>query len=226
MKTKPILLASILMTISCCLGLWQYEKIISNKDDMQVRMDKIAQNFYDEKIKNELLLARLEEFQQEVAVQLPGEKFPFELNSSLRNLASIIPHQKMSDASPVLTAKTLLNEAKSLQSQKKYDDAIKAFLDLLSRYPESSLTLEASYNLVQCFYSTGNKQEALVWAEKMLSQFPESLWTAKSMLISADIHTDQNRKNDAIDVYQLLLDSFKDQEIRDEVQKRLSSVGL
>ncbi|MCC6137858.1 MAG: tetratricopeptide repeat protein [Bdellovibrionaceae bacterium] len=225
MKTKPILLASVLMTISCCLGLWQYEKVLSRQDEVQLRVDKMAQNFYDEKLKNEMILARLEEFRQEVALQLPGEKFPFQLEESLRNLASVIPHQKLFGPSQVLAAKKLLDEGRLLLADKKFEDATKVFLDLLSRYPESSLTLEASYNLIQCFYVTGNKQEALVWSEKMLSQFPESLWTARAMLVTADIYADQNRKNDAIDVYQIILDTFKDQEIRDEVQKRITSAG-
>lgn len=226
MKTKPILLASVLVTISCCLGLWQYEKVLSTNDQSQARIDKIAQNYYDEKLKNEMILARLEEFRQEVAIQLPGEKFPFEFEDSLRNLASVIPHQKLYGQSPTLAAKKLMDEGKLFYVDKKYDDAVRVFLDLLSRYPESSYYLEASFALIQCFYVTGNKQEALVWSEKMLSQFPESIWTAKAMLVTADIYNDQNRKNDAIDVYQIILDTFKDKDIREEVQKRITSAGM
>lgn len=225
MNTKPIVLSSLLMTICCCLGLWQYEKVVSRTDEMQLRLDKMAQNLYDEKSKNEMIVARLEEFRQEVAIQLPGEKFPFQLEESLRNLASVIPHQKLFGPSQVLAAKKLLDEGRLYLADKKYDEATKVFLDLLSRYPESSHSLEASYNLIQCFYVTGNKQEALVWSDKMLTQFPESLWTARAMLVTADIYSDQNRKNDAIDVYQIILDTFKDPEIRDEVQKRITSAG-
>lgn len=225
MKTQPIILASVLTTISCCFGLWQYEKVIARQDEAQSRIDKMAQNYYNEKLKNEMILARLEEFRQEVAIQLPGEKFPFQLDESMRNLASVIPHQKLSGQSQSLVAKQLLEKAQMSIVDKKYDDAIKVYLDLLSRFPESSYSLEASYGLIQCFYITGNKQEALVWSDKMLSQFPESLWTARAMLVTADIYNDQNRKNDAIDVYQIILDTFKDKDIREEVQKRITSAG-
>ena len=143
----------------------------------------------------------------------------------MRNLASVIPHQKLSGQSESLVAKQLLEKAQMSIVDKKYDDAIKVYLDLLSRFPESSYSLEASYGLIQCFYITGNKQEALVWSDKMLSQFPESLWTARAMLVTADIYNDQNRKNDAIDVYQIILDTFKDKDIREEVQKRITSAG-
>lgn len=186
----------------------------------------MAQNYYSEKLKNEMILARLEEFRQEVAIHMPGEKFPFQFEDSLRNLASVIPHQRLSHQTPDLVSKKMLVDAKERYSEKQYDGAIKIYLDLLSKYPESSLSLEASYGLIQCFYMTGNKQEALEWSEKMLNQFPESLWTARAMLVTADIYNDQNRKNDAIDVYQIILDTFKDGEIREEVQKRISSTGL
>jgi TolA-binding protein len=225
MKTKSVVLASIAVTISCCMGLWQYERALSKKDDMEVRIAKVAQELADEKIKNELIVSRLEEFRQEVAVRFPGEKFPFEMDSHLRNLASVIPHQTLQKNSSVLAARRLLEEGKAQYASKKYDEAIKIFLDLMSRFPESSLYLEATFSLVQCFYVTGNKQEALSWSEKMLSQFPESLWTAKALLVSADIYKDQERKNDAIDMYQIILDTFKDKEIRDEVQKRITSAG-
>lgn len=225
MKTQPILLASLLTTFCCCFGLWQYEKSISQQDGAQARIDKMAQNYYNEKLKNEMILARLEEFRQEVAIQLPGEKFPFQFDDSLRNLASVIPHQKLFGQSQTLAAKQLLDKGKMFYVDKNYDEAIKTYLDLLSRYPESSYYLETSFSLIQCFYVTGNKQEALVWSDKMLSQFPESLWTAKAMLVTADIYNDQNRKNDAIDVYQIILDTFKDKDIRDEVQRRISSAG-
>lgn len=225
MKTQPILLAGVLTTICCCFGLWQYEKSISKLDGAQARIDKIAQNYYDEKLKNEMILARLEEFRQEVAIQLPGKKFPLDVDESMRNLASVIPHQKLFGQSQMLAAKQVLDKGKVFYENKNYDEAIKTYLDLLSRYPESSYYLEASFGLIQCFYMTGNKQEALIWSEKMLSQFPESLWTARAMLVTADIYNDQKRKNDAIDVYQIILDTFNDKEIREEVQRRISSVG-
>jgi len=226
MKTIPILLASLLVTIGCCLGLWQHEKVMARQDKTQERVNQIAQNYYSEKLKNEMILARLEEFRQEVAIHLPGEKFPFQFEESMRNLASVIPHQKLFGPSSTLASKKMIDDAKEQFAEKKYDGAIKIYLDLLSKYPESTQSLEASFGLIQCFYVTGNKQEALEWSEKMLSQFPESLWTAKAMLITADIYNDQNRKNDATDVYQIILDTFKDKEIRDEVQKRISSAGI
>lgn len=226
MKTKPIVLASLLMAIMSCLGLWQYEKSLSNHDQIQSRIQKISQNYYDEKLKNELIVARLKEFQQDVALHIPGKKFPFELDLPLRDLASVIPHQKNNVTGTIFASRKILEKGHGFFKEKKYAEAIKAYLDLVSDYPESAALLEANYHLVYCFYATGNKQEALDWSDKMLTQFPESLWTAKAMLVAADIYNDQKRRNDAIDVYQIILDTFNDKDLREEVQKRISSAGL
>lgn len=224
MKTKPIVLASLMMAVMSCFGLWQYEIAMSDHSDVEERIKKVAQNYYDEKIKNELIVARLQEFQQEVGIHLPGKKFPHQMESSLRDLASIIPHQK-NESSSLLAVNKLLERGRDFEQNKKFSEAIKTYLELISKYPESSYLLEANYHLVSCFYATGNKQEALDWSDKMLGQFPESVWTARAMLVVADIYSEQSRKNEAIDIYQIILDTFNDKEIRDEVQKRISSVG-
>ena len=46
------------------------------------------------------------------------------------------------------------------------------------------------------------------------------------MIVMAHIYTDQNRKNDALDVYQTVLNSFKEDEIQEEVKKQLTEMGL
>lgn len=225
MRVRPSVLASILMTISCCFGLWQAEKNFSFDDHLEKQVDVLSRELTASKIKTEMMQARFEDFQQEVAMNFPSTKMN-QMNQSLRDLASIIPHNRAGVKADDSLSKRMLAQGRDKMMGEKYEEATQDLLGLISRYPDSPSRLEASYLLVRAFYVTGNKQEAINWAEKMLVQFPESLWTAKSLLIMAEILRDQERKNEALDIYQILLATFDDQQIREDVKKSMSTLGL
>lgn len=224
MKVKPSVLASVLMSFTAMLGLWHAEKEFAIDTQADARLAKLSARVMEENIKNQMLAARLEDFQQEVALNLPETKV-LESQKKLRELASVIPHSVTAQKTELRSQKTL-GEVREQFNAKKYEEVTKTSLDLISKYPESTAQLEASYFLVVAYYQTGNKQESLNWAEKMLSQFPESSWTAKSLLIMADIYKEQGRKNDLLDVYQVILDTFKDDDIKNDVKKRLSNLEM
>ncbi len=225
MKVSPSISAAMIMTICACFALWRGEKEFSYDKQLKQRVHHISKKLMQEKLKSEMVLARFQDFKQEVGLQL-GDQKKLNESSSLRDLASVIPHQ------------IILNRDLETESQKyfkighqafmdgEYDKAIQKFLETVSKYPDSTSQLEASYFLIRSFYITGNKQEALSWSEKMLKQFPDSQWTAKSMIVMAHVYIDQNRKNDALDVFQTVLNTFKEPEIQDEVRRQLVEMGL
>ncbi len=225
MKTAPSIYAALMMTICACFALWRGEKEFSYDTEMQSRIALVSKRLMQEKIKSELVIARLQDFKQEVALELSHQKNLTESNH-LRDLASVIPHQVRIEKDTELASQRYFTMGMAAFKNGEYEIAIQKFLDTVSKYPDSSAQLEASYYLVRSFYITGNKQEALTWSEKMLRQFPDSSWTAKSMMVTAHIYIDQNRKNDALDVYQTVLNTFKEPEIQDEVRKHLVDMGL
>lgn len=225
MKVSSSVYAVLMMTICACFALWRGEKEFSYDKDLKKRLHIAAKKLKEEKLKSDLVLSRLYDFKQEVAIAL-GDQKNLEKNHNLRDLASVIPHKIELEKNTELASQNLFASGYNAFQEGEYDKAIQKLLDTVSKYPDSSKQLEASYYLVRSFYITGNKQEALSWSEKMLRQFPDSPWTAKSMIVTAHIYMDQNRKNDALDVYQTVLNTFKDAEIQDEVRKQLIDMGL
>lgn len=224
MKVKPTVLASILMTGLSMLGLWLGAKEFAIQPHSEARLVKLSHRVMEESIKNQMLQARLEDFQQEVALNLPSSKV-IEAQKSLRALASVIPKSGMGVRSELRSQRELAG-VRELYVAKKFEEAMVKSQELISHFPESSAQLEASYYMISSYYQTGNRQEALSWAEKMLAKFPESEWTAKSLLVMADIYKEQNRKNDLLDICQIILDTFKEESIRSDVKKRLSSLEM
>lgn len=225
MRVSSSVYAVLLMTICACFALWRGEKEFSYDKELQARLRMAAKKLQEEKIKSDIILSRLYDFKQEVAIVL-GEQKNLAQDKNLRDLASVIPHQIQLEKNTELASKNLFESGYGAFQDGEYDKAIQKLLETVSKYPDSSRQLEASYYLVRSFYITGNKQEALSWSEKMLRQFPDSPWTAKSMIVMAHIYMDQNRKNDALDVYQTVLNTFKETDIQDEVKKQLIEMGL
>jgi TolA-binding protein len=224
MKVKPSVLASLLVAFMSMLGLWLGQKQFAVDLQADSRLAKLSARVMEENIKNQMLVARLEDFRQEVAMTMPNAK-QLESQPRLRDLASVIPHSSTAARNETKSLK-LLSGVKEKYAAKKYEESMKASQELISQFPESTAQLEASYYLVMSYYQTGNKQEALNWAEKMLGQFPESAWTARSLLVMADIYKEQGRKNDLLDLYQIILDTFKDEDIKSDVNNRLSSLEM
>lgn len=206
------------------MSLWFAEKEFSREDEFSHKVEKLSREIVQHKMQADLMRAHFEDFRQEVALEIPGNKF-LKPDDRLRDLASIIPHSPnlvpMDDA----ISRKNLKLALALHEEKKYEEATQGFLKVVSEYPESTSSLEASYYLAQSFYLTGNKQEALVWSEKMLKQFPDSLWTAKALLITADIYKEQERKNDVIEIYQMIINTFDSAELKEDVKRRMADMG-
>jgi TolA-binding protein len=225
MKLGPSVYASLIMAIFACFALWRGEKEFSHDQQLQKRVHQISRRLMEQKIKTELAVARLVDFKQEVGRYVKLDKKGL-LPDPVRELASVIPHQQLENRDLKSESSRIFQLGKNAFDNGQYEVAIQKFLETVSKYPDSVLQLEASYFLIRSFYLTGNKQEALVWVEKLLKNYPESHWTAKSMVVMAHIYVDQNRKNDALDVYQTVLNTFHDPSLQEEVKRQLVDMGL
>lgn len=225
MRSPVLVYSSLVMTALCCFALWRGQEEFAVRDGLSQRIEFLSKKVAEEKLRTELVLSRFTDFKQDVALRL-GDESQIKNQESLRDLASIIPHKLKETQNIEKSSKKFFDEGVSAYKSGEYDKAIEKFLGVTSQFPDSTVQLESSYYLVKSFYITGNKQEALSWSEKMLKMFPDSRWTARSMIVMAHIYVDQNRKNDALDVYQTILNTFKETDIQDEVKKQLVDMGL
>jgi TolA-binding protein len=224
MKAKLSAITSLIVCIICCLGLWLAEVEFSIEGPMVAKVHELSQELKHEKMLAQLTRAGFEDFKQEVAMEIPQIKGGADLNH-LRDIASVIPHARSEHVMDESLSRQNLKIALEFHLEKKFDEATKALLQIVTEYPESTAALEANYYLVKNFYLTSNKQEALVWSDKMLKQFPDSLWTAKALLVTADIYREQDRKADAIQVYQTIINTFDSPEIKEDIKSRMADLG-
>jgi TolA-binding protein len=223
MKAKLAAITSLFVSILCCLGLWLSEKEFSVEAQLAAEVEKLSHELRAEKMQAQLTRAGFEDFKQEVASEIPHTK---EASAHLRDIASVIPHNVRVSALDEVLSRKNLKIALEFHESKNYEDSTKKLLAIVTEYPESTAALEASYYLVKNFYLTSNKQEALVWSDKMLKQFPDSLWTAKALLVTADIYRDQDRRADAVEVYNMIIHTFESPEIKEEIKRRMADMGV
>lgn len=220
MSLKWITVSSVLMTFLSVICLWQIEKELRVEANLEAKMNELSRAIVEQKMQRQIAEARLVDFKQVVATHFHNSG---SLNFNMRTLASVIPHRHQSaDKVAQALSRRKMNVAKEKFDQKKYDQAIDDYLKIMSEYPDSIAYLESAHYLVKSFYHTSNKQEAIKWAEKMMKLYPDSLWTAKTLFVLADIFVEQERDNDALEVYDVLSNSFDDEDIKKQVRARLS----
>jgi TolA-binding protein len=224
MKAKLSAITSLIVCILCCLGLWLAEVEFSIEAPMIAKVEELSRELKNEKMLAQLTRAGFEDFKQEVAMEIPQAKNAAD-PEHLRDIASVIPHLRSEHSMDESLSRQNLKIALEFHVEKKFEEATKMLLQIVTEYPESTAALEANYYLVKNFYLTSNKQEALVWSDKMLKQFPDSLWTAKALLVTADIYREQDRKADAIQVYQTIINTFDSPEIKEDIKSRMADLG-
>lgn len=224
MGLRTIPLVCLFVTLGACFALWRGQLEFNTQVGVEHRLSVVSRQATEERIRRISLENRMKDFQQEVALFLPRDK-SYKIQESVRDLASVIPHTAATRSELALSRQALL-ESKSLFDEKKYEEATESLVEIVTKYPESPASLEASYYLIQSFMETKNKQEAMSWAERMIRQFPESLWTARSMILLADMYREQDRRNEALDTYQMIMSTFEDEDIRNSVKKKMNEMGL
>ncbi|MFZ2957793.1 MAG: tetratricopeptide repeat protein [Candidatus Ozemobacteraceae bacterium] len=70
--------------------------------------------------------------------------------------------------------KALIAQAMDAFREGKLANAEKLFRDFLSSYAKSDLADNASYNLAKICMKRGEKQKALEWLDRVLTQYPDS----------------------------------------------------
>jgi TolA-binding protein len=175
--------------------------------------------------KRQLAQDQLRDFQNQVAVVLPGAIKGKSIEDAypLRQLASVV---SKGDSLNIERASSAFEKAKSEFRDKHFEDTTALLVDLIERHPESSHIIEAHFLLAESRYQMGENERAVETIETMISLFPESELTGFSLLRLGKIFEKQDRLEDAADIYKSVLQNFKQPEIATQASASLKAVAL
>jgi len=108
-----------------------------------------------------------------------------------------------------------------LLKERRYDDAIKAFTDLLTVYPNGEYADNARYWLGETYYVKRDYANSLTEFQGVMTNYPLSPKVAGSMLKVGYIHYDQGEWQSARASFQELIQKFPDSTEARLAQSRL-----
>ncbi|MDO6428458.1 tol-pal system protein YbgF [Thalassotalea sp. 1_MG-2023] len=108
--------------------------------------------------------------------------------------------------------------------EKRYDDAIPAFRQFITQFPNSSYAANAQYWLGQLLFSKGELAQAKSAFSVVVNQFKDSSKRSDAMLKLGMVEQKQNNFAQAKSIYQQLLSLYPDSSAAKLAQPRLSSL--
>jgi RNA polymerase sigma-70 factor (ECF subfamily) len=78
----------------------------------------------------------------------------------------------ITDTSPSADAQTLLNKAEGLYGEKKFDEAIKTYEEVYTKYPNWNQSANALMMVGICYDNLGQKEKAIEYLEKASKEYP------------------------------------------------------
>jgi TolA-binding protein len=184
----------------------------------------------EQKAQAELRTVRLQEqlfeFQQTVAASLPKAlpKNPQTLEQyQLRKLASVI---QTGDTLQILKGSSLLEEAKKQFRKKEFRKASANLAHLIHDYPDSSLLLDAYFLQSEALFQLKKYDDSLSVIESMVTLFPENEATGYALLRLGKIYEQQERSEDAADIYRAVIKHYSTNDLKVQGSKMLKAVEL
>lgn len=176
-----------------------------------------------EKIKTAIAYYELENMRQNVATILP--KNTISENYPVRALASISRETKNKPLEEFAST-TVFNKAKEEFRAKNYKKSNALFTQMIHDYKYSIHLPEAHFLLIEGLYQAGEFETCLKELDVMVSQFPENELTGFSMIRMGQIFEKRERLEEAKSVYQSVLRSFENKELKKQAQISLEKLDL
>jgi TolA-binding protein len=228
MKNSVFVVFCLMLTFvfSMSYALMRYK--FSGVDEMQLRVAYLQKKVEKEELKSQLAENQLQEYQQQVAVLIPdAQKKAHDEKSAyqLRVLASVVATPD-GDRLQIERASGIFEHAKQAFRDGKYEKAEAAFKEIIQKYPESVHIPEAHFLLVESQYQLKEFEVCIDTVEAMVTLFPESELTGFALLRLAKIYEQQDRLEDAVELYRTVASSYQDQQLVMQATSSLKAVEL
>nr|NIR60847.1 tol-pal system protein YbgF [Gammaproteobacteria bacterium] len=117
-------------------------------------------------------------------------------------------------------------EAFNLLKEARYDEAVTAFEDFLSRHPDSSYSDNAQYWLGESYYVTRRFDQAVAQFQKVLDEYPDSAKVPDAMLKIGYVRYEQQSWDDARAMLKSLHEQHPDTTAARLAEQRLQRIKL
>ncbi len=228
MKTTVFVSYCLALTTVMTAFYGQARQYFNRPDPYLHRIEKLKESVASEQFKLLMTQAEFEDFRQHVATLLPGvikQKGPGEKSYQYRNLASVV-EKNTSDAVAGMKAKQLFEEGKRYFRAHQYDRAIDTFTEVIGRHAYSAYVVEAMFLQLEANFQIRHFDECVAIMNKMLDLYPASELTGYAMLRVGKVYEFENRHDQAIQLYQTVLQVFPQRDIAGLANDSLRAVQL
>ena len=228
MVRSYVVVSCVLITLGSMLFLAEMRHQLNGADEQRQLAVFWKKRVAVEQLNKALIHDRFADFKQEVALLIPdaySDQQRVEDKNKLRDLASVIPHEKLKIQLGV-TADRLLKEGKDSVIARDYDKGIKSLQKLIDTYPDSHHNVEAHYLIMEAYFNMHKTDQALKLIDAMVELFPENRLTGFALLKLGGIYERQSRHEEALYTYRIILSSFSDKNLIAEANKGVKLLEL
>lgn len=227
MRSTSFIVIAVLLLVGN-LELFRYFQFyFSGADQLKVQVKNLKKKVQHQELKTSLVRYQFDEFKQEVATQLPqvADKIKsVEEGYPLRNIASIAVAPTIEKK--LERASSLFEKGKTYFREGKYAQSNKIFLGLIEKFPESIHVVESYFFLIEGKFQVKELEDCVAQIDSLMSKYPESELTGWSLLRLGRIFEIQERFEDSVDVYQTIMGTYQDKELKKQAAVQLSNIKL
>lgn len=218
----------LLLTIGWMQFYSSIREVYNGVEEYQFEVDQLEAALEQARIERELEREHFLDFRQNVATLMPEvlkKRGKGEQGYSVRNLASVVSRTEREQVRRTI-AKTLFEKGKQHFRKKEYDQAIRAFRQLVDRFSYSPYTVEALFLLAESHFQANELESSTSVVETMVELFPSHELTGFAMIRLGRIYEIQSRSEEAIDIYRTVLRSFPQRDVAAQARSSLRGLEL
>lgn len=125
-----------------------------------------------------------------------------------RQIASIHPHLKSQEKEIDLT-QYYFTQLEQFKKEKNQAAALKTIEKIQNTSPQSEILAQAEYEKINLICNQKLESDCMNEIELIVSQFPDSNWTAKSLLLLSHYYYKQNRTAESKSLIKIIRTEFK-----------------
>jgi TolA-binding protein len=229
MNTRIIAATCLIMTFSGLLFLSEVRGRLNGAKEHQELAEFWKSRIAREQLKKLIVMGQFADFKQDVALLIPehvNKEKNDERKNQLRQLASIIPHEKNHEITLGYSAEKFLKQGKDFIKAKEYLAGLVPLKKLINKFPDSHHVIEAHYLIVEAYSKKNSSKEVIEWVDKMVELFPADRLTGFALLKVGELYEKDGRSEDAIKIYKTIVSTYQDKVLTEQAKSAVSQLEL